>query len=593
MRAVAVAGSLIATAGGVLVATSDHLVHPVAYGAEFAVLVAGTAAVALCWAVARPGNRIALLLLAYTAALAVLSLQGASNPLLHSIGALFDIVAFFLGYYVVLAFPLGRVTGWLEKAILAGVVWLAVASFLPAFFFSPFVSGSAPLAKCNANCPSNALMIADNPTLAKGFGTTEEYLAAALAVAIVAVLCYRLVRASLPRRRALLPVYVPTVLLTIPFGIFHAHNAGMFSLDPDAVDTLGWFVTTGRTLLSFGFLLSIVLAMLFAGVALRTILSRLVPNETPAHLRSLVAEALDDPPLRIAFAVDAGDGNPGNRLVDSHGRPLDVTEIPPGRSAATLERRGHTAAVIVHDAALETDPELVQAAGQAVLLALESGRLESELLTKIDELRTSRERIVAAGEAERRKVERDLHDGAQQRLMAIQIKLGLLRDRIDDDELAAELDEIADDASAAVDDLRGLAQGIYPTVLLERGLAAALRHLAQTAAIPVNVIGDGVDRFAPAVEAAVYFCVLEALQNATKHAGARASATVTLARRNDRIEFAVVDDGIGFATANGSNGIGLAGMQDRVGAVGGSIEVSSAPGRGTSVRGRVPVSGWR
>src|SRR5262245_21578586 len=541
MRVVALSGVLTAVGGGVVIATSNHLVDPVAYGLEIAVVVAGTVGVALYWAVNRPGNAVALLLLAYAAAIAGVSLQGASSPLLHSIGVLFDPVAFFLGYLLVFAFPSGRVAGRLEKALLAGATWVIATSFLPSFFFSPVVSGAAPLAKCDASCPSNPLMIADRPDLADGFDTTEEYLTALFAAAVVACLGYRLARASGPRRRASLPVYVPTLLVTIPFFVFHAANAGLLSLSPSSVDTIGWFLTTGRTLLTFGFLIAIVQAAVFAGVALKRILSRLGERQDASRLRDLVAEVLDDPALELAFEVE-----PGNRFVDSHGERLKRADIEPGRSVTVLRRHGETVALMVHDAALETDPELVEAAGRAVLLALESGRLESELQSKIDELQISRRRVVAAGEAERRRIERDLHDGAQQRLMAIQIKLALLRDTVADPVLAAELDEIGEDASAAVDDLRGLAHGIYPTVLRERGLTAGLRFLARSAPVQVDVIDEGVERCAPAVEAAVYFCALEAIQNATKHGGPNAHVTVTLARRADDVEFAVVDDGVGF-----------------------------------------------
>jgi signal transduction histidine kinase len=205
----------------------------------------------------------------------------------------------------------------------------------------------------------------------------------------------------------------------------------------------------------------------------------------------------------------------------------------------------------------------------------------------VEELRASRARIVAAAERERLQLERDLHDGAQQRLMAVQIKLGLLRERIEELGFGAELDEIAGDASAAVADLRALAHGIYPTVLRERGLGDALRALARASPHAVEVIDDGIGRCASVVETAIYFCAAEAIRNAEP----AARVAVTLERCGDDALFAVADDGAGFDPAMTSPGGGLVAMRDRIAAVGGDVEIVSAPGSGTAVRGRAPASG--
>jgi signal transduction histidine kinase len=580
---VAVSGVVAAVGSGLLLATSGHLARPLAYGLQVSVMVAGTTGVALYWAIRRPGNRIAFALMAYAAAAVGISLQGAASPLLHSIGVLFDAPMFLLGYYLVFAFPEGRLVGTLEKVLVAAVAWALLVSFVPWFFFSPVVSGGAPLAGCNASCPTNALMIADRPKIATGFGKTEEYIAVFVAAAIVLGLLYRLAGASGPRRRALLPVYVPALLVTIPFTVFHAQLAGLIKLDATAADRVGWLLTTGRIALTFGFLVAIWQAMVFAGVALKRIMVRLGEEADAARLRDLVAGALDDPPLELAFEVHGG----SKFFVDSRGDPIDPTSRIPGRSATALRHRGETVAYLLHDAALETDPELVQAAGQSVLLALEGGRLESELRSKTAELQRSSGRIVAAGEAERRKIERDLHDGAQQRLTAIQIKLALLRDRVDGDEIASELDEIGEDASAALDDLRSLAQGIYPTALRERGLGDGLRSVARSVPISIEIVDGGIGRCTPVVETTVYFCLLEAIQNAMKHAGPSVRVIVRLQRVADDILFEVVDDGPGFRPGDASHGVGLTSMRDRVGAVGGELEIASSH-RGTRVRGRVP-----
>jgi signal transduction histidine kinase len=572
-------------AGSVLVATSGQLIDRVTYGLELAVIVVGTAAVALVWAVARPGNRIAPALLLYAAAITGVSLQGAASPLLHSFGVLFDIPAFLLGYYLVFVFPEGLLTRTLEKVLLAATAAVVFVSFLPRFFFSPVVSGTAPLAGCNAGCPTNPLMIADKPSIANGFGTAEHLFAALVAAAIVGGLSYRLATASRPRRRALLPVYVPALMMTISFAVFQAASGQSLNLDPSTHRFIGWFLTASRTVFTFGFLVAIGQATLFAGAALKTIIGRLERDEDAQHLRDLVAEALDDPQLELAFEVE-----PRSRYyIDCYGDPIDPTRTEVDQSATPLRRGGEIVAYIVHDAALETDPELVQAAGQSVLLALESGYLASELESKTAELQASRARIVAAAERERQRLERNLHDGAQQRLMTLQVKLMLAQEQAKEDGLAERLEEIRVDAAAAAEDLRALAHGIYPAVLVERGLPDAFRSLALSAAIPIHVTDEGIGRCPEATEAAIYFCSLEAIQNAAKHAGPGASVWVTVGRDRGAVHFTIADDGVGMERrASSDDGVGLASMQDRISAVGGGLAITSSAGGGTTVSGRVP-----
>lgn len=224
-----------------------------------------------------------------------------------------------------------------------------------------------------------------------------------------------------------------------------------------------------------------------------------------------------------------------------------------------------------------------------MLLALENAELKSALLESRRELADARARIIGAGDRGRRELERDLHDGAQQRLTTIQVKLRMAEDSAPDEDLARQLQSISTEVEQAVDELRSLAHGIYPAVLRDHGVAAAVRSVAIRAPIPVCVVDEAIERSPAAVEAAVYFCTLEAVQNATKHAGADARVTVMLGPGSRRgIRFEVTDDGAGFNTAVRSNGIGLISMRDRIGAVGGELDVASAPGAGTTVRGTIP-----
>jgi signal transduction histidine kinase len=235
------------------------------------------------------------------------------------------------------------------------------------------------------------------------------------------------------------------------------------------------------------------------------------------------------------------------------------------------------------------DTLLGHLASQASLV-LRNAQLTADLRATIDDLRASRRRLVEAQDAERRKIERNLHDGAQQQLVALSIQLGLLADQAEDPETIRQaIPALRDGLRGALDDLRDLARGIYPPLLAEQGLLAALQAQARKAPLPVLVEADGHGRYSPDTEATVYFCILEALQNTAKYAKASA-ATIRLAGHGSGLRFTVTDDGVGFDAASTAPGSGLQGMTDRLAALGGTLRIQSAPGNGTTLTGELPAS---
>jgi len=221
-----------------------------------------------------------------------------------------------------------------------------------------------------------------------------------------------------------------------------------------------------------------------------------------------------------------------------------------------------------------------------------SGLSVDELRLQVEELRASRARVVAAADAERRRIERDLHDGVQQHLVALSVNLQLARQLADSDLAAAKtlLEEIGRDVREALEAVRELAHRIYPPLLLDRGLADALRAAASEAGIPTRVEAAALHRYSPEAEATVYFCCLEALQNAAEHAGAGARATVRAWHEQGALRFEVTDDGAGFEQGARRLGPGLTSIGDRLGALGGRLTISSEPGRGTRVSGTIPLA---
>jgi signal transduction histidine kinase len=273
--------------------------------------------------------------------------------------------------------------------------------------------------------------------------------------------------------------------------------------------------------------------------------------------------------------------------VDAEGRPTRVDPAPEGKIATTIEHEGRPVAAILHDAGLAEERELVQTVGAAAGLTLENERLDAELRATVAELRASRARIVQAGDEQRRRIERDLHDGAQQRLMALGINLRLLRDQIkrDPQDAIELLDASLQELSEATAELRELARGIHPAVLNDRGLPAALNALARRSPVPVEVVETPGDRLPPSIESAAYFVVAEALTNATRYATAR-SVTVSVVRRNGQVEIAVTDDGVGGADPE--QGSGLRGLHDRVAALDGHLHLASAASKGTTLKAQIP-----
>jgi signal transduction histidine kinase len=305
-------------------------------------------------------------------------------------------------------------------------------------------------------------------------------------------------------------------------------------------------------------------------------------DPAPADLRDALARALRDPSLRLAYWLPEF-----GSWTDLDGRPV---ELPRGgqRTTTLIDRDGAHVAALVHDASLDDEPELLNAVTAAAGIALENGRLHAELKARLEELRGSRARIVEAGQKERQRLERDLHDGAQQRLIASSLELGLLEERFDGDaEARTRLSRVREEIVTSLEELRAVARGLHPAVVSAHGLEIALEQLAARAAVPVQLSVEVDGRLPERVEVAVFYIVSESLANIGKHASAT-SAVVDVARTSGQVVVEVTDDGVGGADTE--RGSGLRGLADRVEALDGRLRVWSPKGGGTRLRAEMPCA---
>jgi signal transduction histidine kinase len=302
-------------------------------------------------------------------------------------------------------------------------------------------------------------------------------------------------------------------------------------------------------------------------------------NPGPVELQVALARALRDPSVTLAYWIPEY-----GSYADVEGRQIDITTVP-GRSATAVERDGAPVAMLLHDSALDDEPVLLSSAAAATAMTIHNAQLQVELRARLEELRGSRIRILEAEQRERKRLERDLHDGAQQRLIALSLELSEVGERLGEDtELRSRVEAAQREVAVSLAELRDLANGIHPAAVSDHGLAVALESLATRAAVPVEIIGATHDRLPAAVELAAFFLVCEALTNVTKHASA-SHAVVELDLRRQQLVVEVRDDGVGGATESGG---GLRGLADRVETLGGRLQVWSPAGSGTRLRAEIP-----
>lgn len=531
--------------------------------------------VALVWAVAvvvhqrHPQRRLGLLLFVLAGAHTIQSLAASADPVLHTLARVTRPVVELLLAWAMLAYPSGRLRSRGERLFIGVAALCIVLLWLPGVMLTPRIPFPGAHVLCQGECPRNVLMLADEPAVAQPLFELFRAIGALAYLLTMVLLAGRFRRATPFGRRALLPVVAACVARSLNVAVFLGTGAFAVGL----VFTF-WCVPV-----------AIIIGDLRTRSHVTRSLVRLVTGlrarPTAQELRSLMAVALDDPQLVLAVRLDAPE-----RWVDAEGRGVDLppTDTPTGR-VATLVRGsdGRAVAALVHDAALLDEPVLVESVTHSLLVMLESHRIEAEW----------RVTSASAISSERERIERGLHDGAQQRLIALRIKLSVTARLIaTDPQRAARLvQELDHDVAAAIAELRAFAQGVLPPVLVARGLAAALSEvLSRLHAPTVDELQD-VGRFDPSVEEAVYFCCIEALQNAAKHAGTGVMVRAGLACDGRTLRFWVEDDGQGFAQARTKNGgRGLANMHARMEAVGGQLTIGSSAGGGVRVGGSVPVS---
>jgi signal transduction histidine kinase len=403
-----------------------------------------------------------------------------------------------------------------------------------------------------------------------------------VSLSLAGLMLRRWMTASSASRRALTPVVVAGVAISLVHAGDFASGVLLVPITPGGI--VYWADTISRSLVPFGFLVGLLLLRMARG-AVADLVVELGEAPAPERLREALATALHDPTLTIVYWSPAF-----RTYLDADGAPVDLEAESSARAVTYLEQDGQPLGAILHDPALSEDPGLVAAVGAAARLAVNNERLASEVRSQLEEVRASRSRIVEASDAERRRVERNLHDGAQQRLVALSLALRRAQAQLPAEaapESAATLQAASEQLAAALAELRELAKGIHPAVLTEAGLDAALRALARESPVSVALRVDLPDPVPDAVSVAAYFVAAEALTNVAKYA---AATRIDLAAESDgrELRIDISDDGVGGADP--AAGSGLSGLADRVAALGGRLDVRSRSGEGTRVVARLPLA---
>jgi len=573
------------TASAVLIALTGGMPDSAGLAERYALIVAVPIAVGLyAWRDGRHA-RFGRLLVLIGFAWSLPALSASSNEWLYAIGRVAGWWVEIGVIYLVLAFPRGRLANDVDRRIVATGVALVSLLYLPTLLVDQSFPQPSQWTTCmGSECPDNPFMVAGSEPawLNDAIVPLRELLTVLLMVTVVLRLTHRVTMATPLMRRTLTPVLTIAIVRVASFGAAVAVRRA--APDGTAVDMLVWVIALGLPAMALAFMVGLVRWRLFTADALLRLAVGIRHDPHPDELRELIAKALSDPSVELAYR----DPGAPTGWVDGDGKPIPPPRDGPGRCCTAIVADGRPVAAIVHDDALADQRSFVQTVGAYALTWEDNHRLAARVEESLRELRESRARILAAADDERRRIERDLHDGGQQRLVALRVRLELADETMRESPARARrmLRQLGAEVDAALDELRALAAGVYPSLLADRGLTDALRSAALRSPVPVSVALNGEDRYGQDVEAAVYFCCLEALQNVAKHAPDAHAVAISLERNGD-LRFSVSDDGPGFDAE--VVGHGLVNMRDRVAAVGGTLEIRTAPGAGTEVVGHVPV----
>jgi signal transduction histidine kinase len=513
----------------------------------------------------RPESRFGPLMIAAGFAMFLSSLQWSDATVPYTVGLAFDLVPAALLLHLFLAFPSGKLPRMPELPLVAAAYFSAVGLQL----VKMLLGGGED---------RNVLGVVAGSGATQALEDVQLVSLSVFSLAGIGVLVLR-------RRTSVAPLRRRIALLVNSFAIALVALAVLL-----LAGAFGWpaFETIRRVtfgligLTPVAFLIGLLNAR-FSRPALTDLLVKLRADPRPEDLREALAGALRDPSLTLAYWLPEY-----GSWVDVNGSIVEWPSEESGRRTTVIDQDGASVAALFHDSTLTDEPQLLEAVGAAAAIGLENGRLHAQLRARLEELRGSRRRVIEVGQEERQRLERNLHDGAQQRLIGLSLELGLLEERLEGDpEAKVRLGQARKEIAVSLAELRDVAHGLHPAVVSGHGLAVALESLAALAPVPVRLNIELEERMAERLEVAAYYVVSESLANVARHAHATAVA-VAVSRVDGLVLVEVVDDGVGGADTE--RGTGIRGLADRVEALGGSLRVWTPRGGGTRVRAEIPCA---